>query len=192
MQNIVYIHGLNATSLSFNFIQRSLPKHNPIFIEYNSHQHLQTSVTDVLAQIPRNTPVSLVGHSLGGVIAVIIAAANPEVVQNLVTISSPLNGSKSAALTRWLPGSPEVIHDIMPNSDLIYGLHSLKLEIPTLSLISVKGHLSVISELNDSVVTVASQKALQFGRKVEVQANHFEIVLHDDAVAEIQKQIFGK
>lgn len=188
-KTIVWIPGLNSSNRSFNYIIACLPAHNAIKVDYDSHQPLQKSITQVLKQIPSDGEISIVGHSLGGVIGTLLSADDR--VQELVTISSPLGGSKAANFVRWLPGHPEVLHDITPRSPYIQHILMTPLSVPTLSIISTAGHLNTTSEPNDSVVTVASQIALPFGKKTRVQASHFEILLADETVKLIKKHIFG-
>jgi alpha/beta superfamily hydrolase len=135
--------------------------------------------------------VTLIGHSLGGVIAAIIAADFPDRVEKLVTISAPLNGSRAAMALRWMPGSLPIIHDIVPTSSIINRCAELDLSLPTLSIISTGGHMATSSEPNDSVVSLASQRGLQFGQKVEIDANHFEVLMIKETVDVIRNFLFG-
>ncbi len=107
-------------------------------------------------------------------------------------ISSPLAGSKVAASLRWLPGQPKIIRDITPTSPKIELISQLKLQLPTLSIISTAGNLSlpVAREHNDGVVTIESQRALSFGKKIEVKANHFEILMHDKTMKLLNDFLF--
>lgn len=189
MQTIVYLHGLNATHLSFSYMLKELPPHKAIQINYDSHQRLDESIKDVARQLPK-TDFSIVGHSLGGLIAAVLAARYPE-AKALVAISSPFGGSKIANIARWIPGHPDVMADITPSSHHVQEVKNLSLELPTLSIISTAGHLRSVTEPNDGVVAVASQKALPFGQKAEVQANHFEVLTHDQTVRLVADHLFG-
>lgn len=191
MKNVVYIHGLNSSCLSFKYAQYKLPDHNVIPINYDSHQPLAQSIEDVLKKLPKGQPLTLVGHSLGGVIATLLADRNPDTIENLITISSPHGGSRAAGFVRWIPGHPLVMADLTPTSKHIAHIGTLNLEVPTLNIISVGGHLSSSPEPNDSVITVRSQKALNFGKKIEVKANHFEVLMHDKMINHVRKHVFG-
>lgn len=167
---------------------QKLPKHNAITIDYNSHQHLSDSIQEIREQLP-SSPFSIIGHSLGGVIGA--SLADIDRLETLVTISSPLGGSKAANFVRWIPGHPPVIEDITPTAPGILQLKKRVRGTRTLCLISTGGHLPTTSEPNDSVVTIQSQRALPYGRKIEIKASHFEILLHDLTVQHIQNHIFG-
>lgn len=185
---IAYIHGFNSSHRSFNYVTSKLPTHDIVVINYDSHQPLDDSVAQVLKQLPKK-PFVLVGHSLGGVISTLIAVRQPEKVEKLVTISSPLAGSRAACTLKWIPGYPKIFSDITPSSKLILALEKVKLETPTLSIISTGGSLPT-GEANDSIVTVSSQRALKFGKKVEIKANHFEVLVHERTVKHIRDFIF--
>lgn len=191
--HIVYLHGLNQTSHSFNYLRTQLPAHTATCINYSSHQALRDSMQEIRKQLPKGE-FSLVGHSLGGVLAVLMAAEHAEhadQMQRLVTISSPFAGSKVAAGLRWLPGHPKVIEDLTPSSPKIELIRQLRLTTPTMCLVSTAGALPLSSEPNDGIVTVSSQKALPFGKKAEVKANHFEVLLHERTIKLMRDFLFG-
>lgn len=191
MKHIAYIHGLNSSPLSFSYIAENLPEHKSYLIRYKSHQRLGDSIAEVLAQLPPDQKLTLVGHSLGGVIAALIAGDNPGRIEKLVGISSPFRGSRAACTLRWLPGSMLVFDDIVPRGHHIVKCRDLTLEVPTLSIITTGGHLQTSPEPNDGVVAVESQKGLRFGKKIEINANHFEVLLSDRTVGILEDFIFG-
>lgn len=190
MSHVVYLHGLGQTHRSFNYLLTFLPEHNHKLIDYDSQQPLEDSIEQVRKHLPKGELI-LVGHSLGGVISVILAADN-EQIKRLVTISSPIAGSKMANALRWLPGSMPIISDIVPRGKYIIRAGNLMLSIPTLSIISTGGHLPASVEPNDGVVSIESQRGLQFGKKVEVNTNHFEILQHEKTVKHLTDFIFAE
>jgi pimeloyl-ACP methyl ester carboxylesterase len=187
---IVYIHGLNQSSHSFNYIRAQLPEHDCIAVNYASHQPLRDSMQEVRDKLPKGK-FSLVGHSLGGVLAILMAAEHVDRCEKVVTISAPLAGSKAAAGLRWFPGHPKIVEDLTPTSPKIELISQLKLHLPTLSIISTAGALPVAREPNDGIVTIESQKALPFGKKLEVKANHFEVLMHEKTVKLLNDFLFG-
>lgn len=187
---VCYLHGFNSSHRSFNYVQHKLPSHDIIPITYNSHQSVSDTLEEVKKQLPP-PPFSLVGHSLGGIIAVLLGQQVAG-VRSIVGISTPFGGSKAAVALRWLPGYPKVFHDITPSCEVITKVTSTKLKIPTLSIISIGGSLPTTQESNDSVVTVASQRALPYGKKVEVKANHFEVLMHEKTLALLEDFLFER
>lgn len=186
---ICYVHGFNSSRRSFTFLAQELENSGDVLIDYDSHQSLEKSIAQVLKYIPKKEPVILVGHSLGGLITMLIAGRGNADVQKVITISSPLGGSKVAAIAKWFMGSVPLIGDITPTSRHIRELAIMKPNFPVLSIVSTGGSLPTSSEPNDSVVTVASQRALSSAKKVEIKASHFEILLHERTTEAIRKFI---
>ena len=185
---ICYIHGLNSSYRSFGYIRQNLPQHSSLLINYDSHQPLEESLKRIGDSLPNDKDLAIVGHSLGGVIGTLLSHKLPQ-VKKLVIISAPVGGSKAAKLLRWVPNHPAVIDDLAPDSKFITATSTIKLKIPTLSIISSGGHIQLPASLekNDSIVTLASQRALPYGRKVEVNANHFEVLMHEKTVDVLDK-----
>ena len=77
MKTIAYVHGLNSSHRSFAYLTQNLPEHNIIKINYNSHQSLAESLLEVRKQLPKG-PLTVVGHSLGGLIATILVSDDPD------------------------------------------------------------------------------------------------------------------
>ena len=158
-------------------------------INYTSHQPLEKSVAQVSRLLPKNEPLILVGHSLGGIIATTIALNETHDVRKLVTLSTPFGGSKFAYWARWLISGLPVLEDLTPQSPTIVRFAENKVPCPMLSVITTGGALPWSTEPNDTIVTVASQNALKYGKKVEVKANHFEVLLHERATEVVKKFI---
>ena len=185
MGTICFIHGLNASKSSFAYLSKGIggdPK-----INYTSHQPLEKSVLQVSKMLPKNEPLILVGHSLGGIIAATIALNETHDVRKVVSISTPFGGSKFAYWARWLISGLPVLNDLTPVSPAISRFVHEKIPCPMLSVISTGGALPWSTEPNDTIVTVASQIALKYGKKIEVKANHFEVLMHEKTVEVIQK-----
>lgn len=192
MKHVAYIHGLNSSSTSFSYLISKMPEHQAYRIDYHSHQNLESSISEVLSQLPRDEKLTLVAHSLGGVIATLIAAQMPTMVERLVLISTPFKGSRAAVTLRWIPGASRVLSDIIPSAPHILRCRELKLDIPALSIISTGGSLQTSPVPNDGVVTVASQYGLSFGDHMEINATHFEILLSDKTANVVRDFVFGE
>lgn len=190
MKTVVYIHGLISTYRSFNYILQNLPDHLQVMAGYDSDRPLADIIADIEEDLPIKGSYSIVGHSLGGLIGTVLAIDNPR-VEKLITISSPLGGSKAATFIQWIPNHPRVIRDITQSSHFVQLVQSAPVAAPTLSIISTAGHLHTGSDLNDGVVSLPSQRALPFAEKIEVEANHFEVLLDNETVKHIHTHIFG-
>lgn len=183
---LCHVHGLNSSHTSFAYMAKELK--SAAKINYKSTQPLADSIIQVSKQLPKKGPLVLVGHSLGGVIAMQLAILGMHDIQKVITISSPLGGSRFAAYMRWIaPGMP-ILNDIAPFSTAIQLFQEAEPVCPVLSIISTAGHLPMVSfELNDGVVTISSQKALPYAKKIEVKANHFEVLMCDKTIEAIKK-----
>lgn len=189
MKRIVYLHGLNCTGKIFTHLKHSLPDHNATVIEYDSHASVETSVAGVIALLP-NEPFSIVSHSLGGILGHLIATRGHPHLEHLVTISTPFGGSDAAGKLRWFYPRLKVFRDISAGSAVLKEIKAGKPTVPFLSLVSINGSMPLIQGDNDGVVSLASQRAAKATRRVEVSANHFEIVQDEATVAEITKFVF--
>lgn len=193
MQNVAYIHGLNSTGLTFNFIRSQLPKHNAIPIAYDTCQSVEESFLDALDQLPARKQVHLVCHSLGGIVGFLLAtrALSSGKIASLTTISTPFSGSKFASRLRWFYPNYGVLKDLAPNSKIMNEIKLLnKPSCPFMSFVSVGGGVPLINEPNDSIVTIASQKSIVADTQIDVPTNHFEIVQDHSVTRKIQNFIF--
>lgn len=182
------LHGLSATALSLRLIIEELD--DAYTIEFNSHQDLDKTIAHIRQVIEDfiepGEQYNLIGHSLGGLIACHLAMNNDQ-VNKVVTIASPLGGSKAAYLLRWLVVGSPVLCDLVPSSRHIRALQgNHDLEMKSLSIIATGGGWSVLGEPNDNTVTIDSQKALN-NKHVEVMANHTEVLLSDETLNAIKE-----
>lgn len=186
---IFYVHGFNSSHRSFAYLESLIDSEPVKKIDYDSRKSLEDIVAQVLKQLPKDKPITLVGHSLGGLVALLLTGRKSVQVERVITISSPLGGSKAAVFAQWVVSGLPILSDITPSSSAVRELAALKNVPPVLSLISVGGSLPTSGEPNDSVVSVASQKAFLPAKKVEINANHFEILMHEKTISTIQSFI---
>lgn len=186
MSTICFLHGLNSSHYSFAYMAKELGGIYVSNINYTSQQPLAVSIQQVAKQLPKDGELILVGHSLGGVIAMLIAHARTHNIKKVVTISAPLGGSKAAVYARWFVSGLQVLGDITPHSTYMRHIGTAAAPCPVLSIISTGGGLCTTSEPNDSIVTVASQRALAYGKKIEIKANHFEVLMHEQTIKAVR------
>lgn len=195
------IHGANSTPLSFSYILDQLTEDyrfqdwHVVRISYDCQDNLPALVEQLSTQMPRDKEIFLLGHSLGGVLAVAASQAvkftNPSVtIKAVVTLSSPLGGSESATYLQWLFPGYHLFRNIAPSSKLISGVKSVGAVVPTLSLVTSAGNNPLFHEANDGVVTVKSQRSLDKATFIEVPYNHFEVLLNPDVVDHIKNVLF--
>lgn len=192
MEKIAFIHGLNCTGKIFTHLRSSLPEHDAIIVEYDSNQSIESSLQTVIKTVDTTEPIWVVGHSLGGILAYLMALrkGNQLNVKGIVSISTPFGGSSTASILKWFFHRMDVLRDITPGSPIIREVTSKKLPVPFVSIVSVSGNLPFISGENDGIVTLESQRASVAKRKVDVKANHFEVMQDEKTVATVRDFIF--
>lgn len=191
MEKICWIHGLNCTGKIFTHVRSLLPEHEAIIIDYDSSQAIESSLQTVIETIDTPEPLWVVGHSLGGILGYLLALRKTPVnVKGVISISTPFGGSSTAGVLKWFFHQMEVLRDLAPGSDIVKEVTTQKAKVPFISVVSVAGNLPFISGENDGVVTLASQRASLAKRKVDVKANHFEVMQDEKTVATVRDFIF--
>jgi pimeloyl-ACP methyl ester carboxylesterase len=182
---LVYIHGASATSESFNYLRSKLGK--GIDIEYDSRNGFENNLEDMQEQLKNINDIAFVAHSLGGIYSLHIANAIPEQVAGAVTLSTPYGGAEVADFAKFFLPFSRLMRDIGPSSWAMKQANRIKIQHPWTNVVTVKGQSPFMHEPNDGVVTIASQKYHKDMELVEVDYNHYEVVLSDH-VAELIKE----
>ena len=81
------------------------------------------------------------------------------------------------------------MRDIGPSSWAMRQARNIKIQHPWTNVVTVKGQSPFMAEANDGVVTISSQKHHADMELVEVNCNHYEVVLSDEVIALIQERI---
>jgi pimeloyl-ACP methyl ester carboxylesterase len=187
--NIVFIHGHRATARSFNFLAKQLQGHRQIFLEYNSENGFETNHRDMLRRLKGVRDIFFVAHSLGGIHALHLADKLQSRVLGAVTISTPYGGSEVAEVLAYMMPFNRVLQDIRPRSAPIIKSKEVALPRVWTNIVSVKGHMPWMAAANDGVVTLASMRQRNDIRLVEVDSNHYEVLLDESTVAAIRNSI---
>lgn len=187
--NIVFIHGHRATAQSFNFLSAKLAGHKHIYLEYNSDNGFYANHQDMLRKIETIDDIFLVAHSLGGIHALHLAEELQSRILGAVTISTPYGGSEAAEVLAYMMPFNKVFQDIRPKGAPI--VNSLQFEPPCAwtNIVSVKGHSPFMAAANDGVVTLASMRQRDDMRLVEVESNHYEVLLNETTAVTIRRAI---
>lgn len=177
--HIVYIHGANASPASFNFIRQYFGEHEATFIRYDTETDLADVVLNITEMLPKSEHVSIVGHSLGGVIGVAVSQllSHSGIVDRIVTAGSPFSGSDVARRLRILYPFSSFIKNVSSSHPVFKRVVNIGAVVPTMSIVSTAGHNPLVDDLNDGVVTIASQLALPRAINVRVELNHYETML---------------
>jgi len=185
--NIVYIHGASATSDSFNYIRSKVGK--GVDINYDSRKGFENNLSDMLERLANVDDIFFVAHSLGGIYSLHVANAIPNQVRGAVTLSTPYGGAEVAEYAKYFLPFSRLMRDIGPNSWAFKQADKIKIQHPWTNIVTVKGQSPFMLAHNDGVVTVASQKHHVDMELVEVDYNHYEVVLSDQVVDLIQERV---
>ena len=185
--NLVYIHGANATSESFNYIKSKLG--TGIDLNYDSRNGFENNLKDMQATLSNLSDVVFVAHSLGGIYALHLANTMPNTVKGAVTLSTPYGGAEVADYAQYFLPFSRLMRDIGPSSWVMKQASRIKIQHPWTNIVTVKGQSPFMHEPNDGVVTIASQRHHADMELIEVDYNHYEVVLSDDVIKLVRERV---
>jgi len=184
---LVYIHGASATSESFNYIRSKIG--DGIAINYDSRNGFENNLADMIEQLKDVKDMAFIAHSLGGIYSLHLANAMPKQVLGAVTLSTPYGGAEVAEFAKFFLPFSRLMRDIGPSSWVMRQADKIKIQHPWTNVVTVKGQSPFMHEANDGVVTIASMKHHDDMELVEVDYNHYEVVLSDQIVDIIRERI---
>ena len=184
---LVYIHGASATSESFNHIRSKIGK--GIDINYDSRNGFENNLNDMLTTLKGIKDIAFVAHSLGGIYSLHLANAIPTQVLGAVTLSTPYGGAEVAEVAKFFLPFSRLMRDIGPSSWVMKQANKIKIQHPWTNVVTVKGQSPFMADANDGVVTIASQKHHEDMELVEVEYNHYEVVLAEPVIKIIKERL---
>jgi len=184
---LVYVHGASATSESFNYIRSRIG--NGIDVNYDSRNGFENNLNEIIKQLANVKDIAFVAHSLGGIYALHIANSIPDQVVGAVTLSTPYGGAEVADYVQYFLPFSRLMRDIGPSSWAFKQANKIKIQHPWTNVVTVKGQSPFMLAHNDGVVTIASQKHHEDMELIEVDYNHYEVVLAEPVVDIIQERI---
>ena len=184
---LVYIHGASATSESFNYIRSKLGK--GIDINYDSRNGFENNLNDMRSTLKDVKDIAFVAHSLGGIYSLHLANALPNQVRGAVTLSTPYGGAEVAEVAKFFLPFSRLMRDIGPSSWVMKQADKIKIQHPWTNVVTIKGQSPFMHEPNDGVVTIASQKHHKDMELIEVDYNHYEVVLAEPVIKIIKERI---
>jgi pimeloyl-ACP methyl ester carboxylesterase len=185
--NLVYIHGANATSESFNYIRDKLGQ--GVDINYDSRNGFKNNLEDMLSTLSNYKDIVFIAHSLGGIYSLHLANHMPKAVKGAVTLSTPYGGAEVADYAQYFLPFSRLMRDIGPSSWAMRQADRIKIQHPWTNVVTVRGQSPFMVEPNDGVVTINSMKHHADMELVEVDYNHYEVVLSDKIVDIIKERI---
>ncbi|MHA2055086.1 MAG: esterase/lipase family protein [Candidatus Hodarchaeales archaeon] len=181
----VWIHGAFASHTSFNYLKGQMTCHNDLMINYDWNKDLVQVAKEIEDYIKIRTDgeeIDLIGHSLGGVFAAILAHSDLN-VRSLITLSAPFGGIEVNMFIKWW--FPFVIFEQMANlrehHDQLLGK---RIDVPHVCFVSTKDGANPIflGRPNDGVVSIESQRAMEHANYIDVDVNHYEILMSEDVI----------
>ena len=190
--NLVYIHGANATSESFNYIKSKLGA--GLDINYDSRNGFENNLAAMKISLMSTKDIVFIAHSLGGIYSLHLANSMPMSVKGAVTLSTPYGGAEVADYAQYFLPFSRLMRDIGPSSWVMKQASKIKIQHPWTNIVTVKGQSPFMHEPNDGVVTIASQRHHADMELVEVDYNHYEVVLAEPVIKIIKERVkkFGK
>ena len=183
----VYIHGASATSESFNYIRQRIG--DGISIDYDSRNGFENNVKDMVDQLDDVDDAFVIAHSLGGIYSLHIANTIPKQVFGAVTLSTPYGGAEVADFAQFFLPFSRLMRDIGPSSWAMKQAKQIKIQHPWTNVVSLRGQSPFIPTANDGVVSIESQKHHADMELVEVEYNHYEVVLSDQVIDIIKERV---
>ena len=184
---LVYIHGASATSESFNYIRSKIG--DGIAINYDSRNGFENNLENIKKEISSLKDIFFVAHSLGGIYSLHLANAMPDQVVGAVTLSTPYGGAEVADFAKFFLPFSRLMRDIGPSSWAMKQASNIKIQHPWTNIVTVKGQSPFMHEPNDGVVTIASQRHHEDMELIEVDCNHYEVVLSDNVIKIIKQKV---
>ena len=184
---LVYIHGANATSESFNHIRTRLG--TGLDLNYDSRDGFEHNLDVMRQSLTKVNECFFIAHSLGGIYALHLSHHLPTHVLGAVTLSTPYGGAEVADYAKYFLPFSRLMRDIGPNSWAFKQASEIKIQHPWTNVVTVKGQSPFMLAHNDGVVTVASQKHHADMELVEVDYNHYEVVLSDAVVKLVEERV---
>jgi len=187
--NIVYIHGNRQSANTFNFIRTQIVGYQEIVLEYDSADGFYNNHQAMLQKLEGVENIFFIAHSLGGIHALHLANELSDKVLGGVTLSTPYGGSEAAQVIKYLMPFNQVLKDIHPRSAPILEANRFEIRHPWTNVVSTSGDSPLMLAANDGVVTQNSMRSRDNINLIEVESNHFEIVLNPQTVDIIKKAI---
>lgn len=149
---VIFLHGIASNSDTWKPVLPIMP-HNyrsiaidllgfadspkPTYLDYTVKDHAK-AVLRTISKLKVKTPYILVGHSMGGLIAVEIAKTKPKSVKKLILVGAPLYNSKDI-----LRQSKIYKNNKQTITNILFYVYDLLIEKQTLTLKAVQKILKV-------------------------------------------------
>jgi pimeloyl-ACP methyl ester carboxylesterase len=184
---LVYIHGANATSESFNHIRTRLG--TGLDLNYDSRDGFEHNLDVMRQSLTKVNECFFIAHSLGGIYALHLSHHLPTHVLGAVTLSTPYGGAEVADYAQYFLPFSRLMRDIGPSSLAMREAAKIKIQHPWTNIVTVQGRSPFLAVPNDGVVSIKSQRHHEDMELIDVDYNHYEVVLAEPVIEIIRERI---
>lgn len=186
---VVYIHGATASERSFAFIQKSLKAKNPIYLNYEKNSTAKDNLSIMKIELLKaNEPLFVIAHSMGGLYATYLQKEFAN-IKGVISLATPFNGSEIAMWGAMLNPAYQLFQDITPHSTFVSESKKIEITVPWLQVVTTIGDVPWIMGDNDGIVTRSSMTCRTDVEYLELDRNHYEIVLSNRVIDIIKKRL---
>jgi fermentation-respiration switch protein FrsA (DUF1100 family) len=185
---LVFVHGAFSTERAFNYYRLVLSDYPTDVFLYDWNRPTLYVGRELAAYISQlDGDVILIGHSLGGNVSLHAAQKPPANLLGVITIGSPVGGVPSAQILKMFSREP-VFRHISPISPHITRLHKHIPPVPVYGIVTTTTHTPsfVPHDPHDGVVSIRSQKSLPYGKYIELDNGHLDVLLSEQATSLIR------
>ena len=189
---IVYIHGASATAESFTHIRQFVRdefEEPDIMLEYKSDDGFDHNLAQMKGKLDDAERLFFISHSLGGIYSLYLANHYRETTRGGVSLSTPYGGSVEADYARYFLPFNRLMKDIGTMSVPMRETRYLPAPPNWTQVVSTSGQSPWIVDPNDGVVTLKSMRSRKDFEQVELDLNHYEVVISDRTVKLILDRI---
>lgn len=187
LPHIVFIHGANASSNSFNYIKNYCNITDYTDINYNSADGFSKNLTIIKEELQNKKDFYIISHSLGGIYAIYLQKELQ--VKGVISISTPFRGSRTADWAKMFVPMYKLFHDIGPRSDVIVDSLKINITCPWLQIVSTTGNVPWHGSKNDGVVTLKSMTHRKDIEYEYVSHNHYEVLVAKEVALLIENRL---
>ena len=175
--NVIWIHGANQSSLSFQYLRQQTNFPKEIFVNYSSMNRFNDNLEQIVEEVKGRGPHFVIGHSLGGLYALHLT----QYIRVLggVSISTPFAGSSTADWAKYIVPNYPLFRDIGRKADPIKTAQEISLTVPWIQIVSTTGQVPYHGGPNDGVVTIESMRSRSDMEHIEVAHTHYETMCSD-------------
>lgn len=156
-------------------------------LEYDSANGFKSNLQTMLADLKDQQDLFVIAHSLGGIYALNIANNLPTSIAAALTLATPYGGSSIASFASLMLPYSKLLRDITPTSDVIRSSAEIKISKPWCQVVTTRGNAPWLQTPNDGIITRDSMTARSDIELVEMDTNHYEVVLDPRTVDLIKK-----